>query len=639
MIVVGDVETNGLENPTKIHCGVFINIETEEEFIFEALESTGKEQFITFAQSVTHWVGHNFAQFDASVINTLVAPNTVDISHVTDTLVVSRTLNQGIEGGHSLEAWGQRLKFPKTGLDITDWSVYTKEMLSRCIQDARLNYKLYRHLYKYITSNIFSSALDTEHKINILCLSLQKSGFPFKVEEAKKLHDELSIRLTSLDNELKTAFPPKARLVREITPRATQHGTLNRSDFRWLSDNDLTSYSPGASFGLIEFEEFNPGSPKQIVERLNEAGWKPTEKTKGHLAAIKSNSWQNRKHSEEIPSEARLAYFERYGWTISEDNLRTLPDTAPESARRLVERLLIASRVSDLVEWINLTQADGRIHGRFNHIGAWTGRMSHDHPNMANTPIPQHKDDPNRLDILSDDINSRMRSYWYAPNGYRLIGTDADGIQMRIFAHYVNDSRLIKALVEGSKKDGTDIHSLHAKALGEACKGRNPAKTFIYAWLLGAGLAKVASILECSLSEARESIGRFLGFYPSLLELKRTQIPRDASRGYFTGLDNRRVMCDNTHKMLGGYLQNGEAVIMKRAAIQWTEQLTREKIPYEFINFVHDEWQTLVPDEDGLAEYVAKIQQKSIVDQGSQLNLNCPLGANSKFGYNWNETH
>lgn len=641
MQVVCDIETNRLDNPDKIWCIVCEDVNSDNVYIFENVHEN-KEPFLEFSKNVSQWIGHYFLSFDVPVINTIIGSGTIDPKSVLDTVVVSRILNQDIDGGHSIEVWGSRLGLTKIGLDI-DFSVWSPEILERCKRDVQINKKLYLKFLKFINHPDFIRAIETEHRIASLCLTLHNNGFPFKLEEAKILHQELSLKLKELDDELLKAFPPKARLVREITPRRTAFGTLHRGDFRWLNSTDLSCFSDDAPFGLIEWEEFNPGSPKQIVERLNEAGWKPTEKTKGHTNALRSRDTDSTK----------LEYFREFGWSVSEENLKTLPDTAPEAARKLVERLLIASRVSDLEEWINLTKESGRIHGRFNHIGAWTHRMSHDHPNMANTPIPQHKDNPSRLDTLSDSINTRMRTLWYAPKGYRLIGTDADGIQMRIFAHYVNDGKLTDALIRGKKSDRTDIHSVHQFALGPACKGRNPAKTFIYAWLLGAGIGKVAQILECSNEQAREAIDAFIRFYPGLAELKGTQIPRDANRGYFTGLDNRRIMCDNAHKMLGGYLQSGEAIIMKRACIQWNEQLEKEdkilakyvnsaqfmNAPIQFINFVHDEWQTLVPDEDDIANYVANIQQQSIVDQGSQLQLNCPLGANSKFGYSWMDTH
>jgi DNA polymerase-1 len=57
--------------------------------------------------------------------------------------------------------------------------------------------------------------------------------------------------------------------------------------------------------------------------------------------------------------------------------------------------------------------------------------------------------------------------------------------------------------VEGKEEDGTDVHSINTRALGMDPKkvytisgkdqtGRNCAKTFIYAFLYGAGDEKIA---------------------------------------------------------------------------------------------------------------------------------------------------
>lgn len=597
--------------------------------------------FLEYAKNISLWIGHNFLSYDYHIVLKPLLHLLIPLSSILDTLVVSRLLNTNIEGGHSIEAWAHRLGgMSKVGAEITDWSVPTELMEQRCINDTLVNLRLYNRFLRYLDNPNWVESIKTEHEIAELCLILHDTGFPFKKEEAQELKDKLLKRLNDLDEELKAAFPPVPKVIKVLTPRSTKFGTINRTDFRWYDNDDLSAFTVDAPFSLIEWEEFNPGSTKQIIERLNAAGWKPTEKTKGHSELLKQLSRSRGRVSDE--DKERLKRFKEFGWTISDENLQTLPDTAPPSSKFLVERLLLSSRVSDLEEWINLAKpakSGWKIHGQFNHIGAWTHRMSHSKPNTANTPIPQHKDDPSRLDVISDAINTEMRTFWYAPKGFRMIGTDADGIQMRIFAHYVNDSRLTEALIKGDKKNETDIHSVHKRALGPACKGRNPAKTFIYAWLLGAGVAKIAQILECSISEAREAIDRFIEFYPGLQELKKSKIPKDALRGYFEGLDKRLVVCDNEHLMLGGYLQNGESIIMKRANILWRREADKLKLPYWQINFVHDEWQTLTPDNDEISEQVALLQREAIVAQGIELNLNCPLAANSKMGYSWMDTH
>mgnify|MGYP000853210334 FL=1 len=298
-----------------------------------------------------------------------------------------------------------------------------------------------------------------------------------------------------------------------------------------------------------------------------------------------------------------------------------------DAAHKLVEWLMLDSRRSTLEEWFEAyNPATQRIHGRFNHIGAWTGRMSHNSPNMAN--IPGH----------GSAYGDEFRALWQATPGKFLVGADADGIQLRILAHYMNDKDFIEALTKGNKDDGTDAHTLNRVALGDACRSRDVAKTFIYAFLLGAGVGKIAQILDCDLETAREAIDNFLGYYPGLRALKDHRIPADAERGYFIGLDGRLIVCDSEHLMLAGYLQNGEAVVMKKANLIWRDKLRREGIQFQQVNFVHDEWQVEVESLTD-ATLCGTLLVSSIEEAGKQLNLNCPLAGNFKIGTNWLETH
>lgn len=226
---------------------------------------------------------------------------------------------------------------------------------------------------------------------------------------------------------------------------------------------------------------------------------------------------------------------------------------------------------------------------------------------------------------------------WEATPGWKLVGTDAAGIQLRVFAHYVNDPKLTKSIVEGKKEDGTDIHSINRGVLGECCKGREPAKTYIYAKFLGAALPKIAEILSCSRSEASSADKRILEYYPGWAKLKRTRIPADARKGYFEGLDGRYVFVPSEHHVLAGYLQNGESIIMKVANKLWVNTLTNMGVPFRQLGDIHDEWQSETLPE--YADLVGETQVQSIRDAGEMLKLNCPLDGEFKTGFSWDQTH
>jgi len=612
-----DIEADSL-TPTKIYCISTKDIDsgnsktyTEEDF----------KEFQEFSKTVDTWIGHNFIQFDAPAIRNLLGC-VIHPDSIVDTLVLSRLLNFKIEGGHSLEAWGQRLKFPKG--NFSDWSRLTPEMIKYCEQDVELTHRVYLACMKHLDREEFNDAISIEHYIATSCYEMQRDGFRFDRDAAVELLNRTCADISAIDRSL-VQLPPKARFVREYNPRVTKHGTISLTSIPrgW---KDITSLDVDSPFSVVKWEPFDPNSNKQVVERLNDAGWKPTDKTAGHIEAAKEKD------------KERLAGFKIFGWKVNETNLSTLPDTAPEGIRALVKRLLLEGRRRTLQEWVeNYNDTTGCVHANFNGIGTWTHRMSHTKPNLGNVAaIKSIKYKSEELSKLAIEYGSNMRGLWGVHDGNHLVGTDAEGIQLRIFAHYINDPVFTESLINGRKEDGTDPHSINGNILD--CP-RDDSKTFIYAFLLGAGDAKVGQILKRSTREGAVAKARFIESYPGLAALKREAIPRDAIRGFFQGFDGRLVRCDSEHLMLAGYLQNGEACIMKHALRLWKSILDKENIKYKLVNFVHDEWQTEVWGGLDVAEFVASTQRDAIRIVGEQFNLRCPFSGSSAIGQNWRDTH
>jgi len=735
-----DVEADALKNPQRIWCIVAKNIETGEVHVFDG--PTLKQDFIKFSGSVTGYIGHNLIGWDRGTIRDVLGYD-IRSQVKADTLVLSKVLKFNMEDGHSLESWGSRLKFAKGA--FTDFSRYSSEMLSYCKQDVELTHKLYNYLMKKLDRPEFKQAIDVEHEMAWICQGMHEDGFKFDYEQARLLHDELTERLTKLDNELLSAFPAKAVFIREITPRLTKYGTISRANLPrdWT---DLTELAADCPFSLVKWEPFSASSVKQCIDRLWDAGWSPTDKTKGHLEC------ENTKEKE------RLEHFKKYGWKLNEINIATLPDYSSldnllknqwiklnttdititkilrkaaketeintikinsigettiskrimeltvqsiidcflcnkedvesaveqifnlwsiiatptgmyvdcsatgametwvglsfiekaqhrisklKAAHRLVERLLLAGRHRTLEEWFkHYDQHTGCVHGTFNHIGTWTGRMSHTAPNLGNIATAKSiKYRSSHLQAEAVALGSRMRSFWTCdkedPSSY-LVGTDAVGIQLRIFAHYINDPLFTEALINGSSKDGTDAHTINANLLG--CN-RDTAKTFIYAFLLGAGDSKLGEILQGSSRLGRQAKKDFIAAYPGLYELKTRVVPKDARRGFFQTFDGRLIVCDSEHLMMAGYLQAGEMCIMKHANVLWRQWADQQGIRYTQHNFIHDEWQTSIRDGEDGARLLGELQCKAIHEVGARFNLNCPMAGETRYGKDWYETH
>lgn len=652
MEVIADIETNGLLNPDKIWCIVCKDIDTGEVYTFKNVvdDETERQSFLRFDANVTRYIGHNWLGFDYPVLSRLLGlPMGTAVERSIDTLIISKLLDYSRPNGHSLEEYGKELGLEK--INFTNFSKYSDEMLEYCKRDVEVTYNIYLKYKKYIEDPLWSSSIKTEHSFQLIVNDLTSNGFYFNSNKASKLLETANNLLSSLDLDILKAFPPKLKPVRVITPKVTKHGTLSKADFRFVADGDLSIYN-GGPFTRCVWTPFNPSSPKQIVSILNDAGWSPIDKTKTHIEVerdLNRLKYQNSR-SPQLDLELQELYskydgLKIYGWKVNETNLSTLPDDAPPAARLLAKRILLESRRRTLTEWLSLVQEDNRIHGKFFGIGAWTHRMAHQNPNTANIP--------NEFDTQGNKklFGKEMRALWTAPRNRLLVGVDAEGIQLRIFAHLINEPEFTEALVNGKKEDKSDPHSLNQRILGDACKSRAAAKRFIYALLLGAGIPKLADILGASRNETESALDRLMERYTGWAKLKEEVFPTDARRGWFTGLDGRRIRIPGStegtrkHLCMSGYLQAGEAVVMKLATLKFYPEL--EGLNSKLVNFVHDEWQTETPNNMEIAVKVAKLKADSLRLVGEELKLNCPLAGSYwnddlndyTIGINWSVTH
>ena len=115
------------------------------------------------------------------------------------------------------------------------------------------------------------------------------------------------------------------------------------------------------------------------------------------------------------------------------------------------------------------------MHGFVIPNGAITGRMTHRNPNMAQVPSS------------SSPYGSQCRAVWTVPEGYKLVGIDASGLELRMLSHYMDDKDYTNEVING------DIHTANQKLAG--LKRRDQAKTFIYALLYGAGDGKLGTVV------------------------------------------------------------------------------------------------------------------------------------------------
>lgn len=293
-----------------------------------------------------------------------------------------------------------------------------------------------------------------------------------------------------------------------------------------------------------------------------------------------------------------------------------------QTAELIRDYLMLNKRISQIESWLEAVGKDGRVHGKVITNGAVTGRMTHSSPNMAQIP--------NAGSIYGPEC----RECWTVEEGNVLVGCDASGLELRMLAHYMKDNDYVRTVCEGSSKDGTDVHSVNQRAAGLAT--RDLAKTFAYAYLYGAGDAKIGSIIGGSARDGAKLKAKFLSSLPALSRLIGT-VSKYAAKGWVPGLDGRRIWVRSEHAALNSLLQGAGAIVMKKALVLFDNKVRANKWAVKYVANVHDEAQLECPKD--IAEEVGKAFKQSIIEAGEHYKLRCPLDGEYKIGRNWRETH
>jgi DNA polymerase I-like protein with 3'-5' exonuclease and polymerase domains len=191
MRVVADIETDGLDNPSRIWCAVAVDIDTGKEYVFDFTKDGSTDLFMAWAPRVSQWIGHNFIDYDHAWIERLLAYR-IDPARVVDTLVLSHLLKYKLDDGHSLEAWGDRLGIAKVGLDI-NFMTYDPQIVERCRRDVEINLALYKYLMSKIDRKEFHEAIKTEMEFAWVCREMHENGFAFDIDGAKRLYEEIDL--------------------------------------------------------------------------------------------------------------------------------------------------------------------------------------------------------------------------------------------------------------------------------------------------------------------------------------------------------------------------------------------------------------------------------------------------------------
>jgi DNA polymerase I-like protein with 3'-5' exonuclease and polymerase domains len=166
---------------------------------------------------------------------------------------------------------------------------------------------------------------------------------------------------------------------------------------------------------------------------------------------------------------------------------------------------------------------------------------------------------------------------------------------------------------------------------------RDQAKTFIYAFLYGAGNEKIGQIAGGGERKGGQLKKAFLSSTPALAKLIDKVQEMAAKDGVLPGLDGRKIHVRSQHAALNTLLQSAGAIVMKYALVIASKKLDSMGLPYRLVAQVHDEFQIEVPER--YADRVGVVFRNAIKQAGVDLNMRCPLAGDSQTGSSWADTH
>lgn len=628
MRVISDIETNGLD-PDVVWCIVCKDIDTGEmyEFVRENTLDTRSDlrDFNDFAVHVDEWIGHFFLSYDAPILNRICGTS-IPLNKITDTLIMSRLFNPERKA-HGLKYWGEILGHAK--VEHEDWSQFSEAMLVRCVQDVEINHKVYDELL--IEGKDFSQqSIRIEHEVAHYINQMMKNGVGFDEKKSQLLHAEISEIANELERNIKETFKGENVLDKTVQPKVKANGELSRvgvteEEYERL----LLAGAPYLPFDRLRWVDFNLDSPKQLVGRLNKIGWKPYIQTAGSLAA-------DAKLSRGIITKEQHATRMEFGWKICEQNLNTIPDEAPQEYKDLATWKMLVAKERWLRKqcWPNIR--DGRIYGRCNSLGAVTGRMTHDNPNLANISRVKHTKDGPVLGIAGKFGYESRELYRANEDDRVLVGSDASGLELRCLAHDMKDKEFTKAVVYGKQEDGTDIHSRNRDILIEYSDSRDTIKTFIYALIFGAFPFRLGGILGGDEVIGRKARNMFMRNMPKFAALER-RVKAEAKTKRLRGLDGRYLRVRKNYSALNTRIQSSGAIVCKYWMCFVMRRINKLKLDVKLVLNVHDELQ--FDSHVDCAEQVGLICKEEMVKVGKYLKMSVPLEATYKIDKVWANTH
>ena len=415
----------------------------------------------------------------------------------------------------------------------------------------------------------------------------EASGFRFDIDAAERVRMQLQQEAEELENQIKSTFlyvPGKV-----YTPKRA---------------NKKLGYVSGSP--MTKLVDFNPTSRQHIAWALQ---------THRGARFTKLTATGKPQVDEATLSEVRDI-------ALQQSN-QQLHDECEMFIRLLTLQKWLGQLSEGANSWFNTIEEDSCIHHSCT-LATQTGRNAHRGPNLGQV------------------VSAPWARELFVPHpGHVMVGADLEGLELRTLAHYLSvydDGNFASVVLNG------DIHQQNADRVGVT---RKEVKTLTYAFIYGAGDAKLGHSLHPELSDAqKKALGsdlrrKFLDAIPGLEPLIDAVKQKVRNTGRLRGLDGRPIFCRAEHASLNYLLQSAGAIISKRWVVIGQELLDQTGLTYNVdytrCAYVHDEVQlSVVPAE---ADRVAELLERAAPLAGEYYNIRIPITASADRGNNWAATH
>jgi DNA polymerase-1 len=289
----------------------------------------------------------------------------------------------------------------------------------------------------------------------------------------------------------------------------------------------------------------------------------------------------------------------------------------------------------------------GRIHTSFNQLGAATGRLSSNNPNLQNIPV------------RTEEGNAIRRAFVAAPD-HVFVAADYSQIELRVLAHITEDPNLVQVFQQGQ-----DIHAATAAQLfgvpaAEVDKNqRRIAKTVVFGVIYGISSFGLAQRTDLGRSEAQALIDALFARFPGIRAYIDRTLETGRNQGYVQSLFGRRrsvpdLSSENHNRRqaaereaINAPIQATAADIMKLAMLRVAGALEQHGLHTRLLLQVHDELIFEVPhDEIETVRHVVRDAMENVMQSEhplvrklmqSEHPFGIPLGVDIAIGPNWEE--